>query len=209
MLRCSLMLEYLTKDICLPHFFKTRREVFIASPRFPDNYPSDTECSCAVVLQSLEHNALLHVELLLVSVRHDVPCTDWLQLGRRRVCGTRGGWYQSRQALVTFHSDSGQGHRGFWLRVSGETTKQYSCIEDVLVVQKFSASLHYTFMKNYMKIHFCCSATAKPALARQMRQRLGFVSPARTPKTPTPHNPTRKHCHSDTFKRVARARGRE
>ena len=103
-------------DICQNIDFETR-EVFISSTNFPQNYPPELDCSCFV--SSSGSGALVHLEVVYMSILYSFPCRDWLRVGRTRMCGITVDLFSGQHIPLEFHSDKEGGHSGFWLQMQG------------------------------------------------------------------------------------------
>ena len=103
---------------------------YLASPNFPNNYPPNLACSCVVSGTTARSSVRVHV--LYLAIRHSEPCSDWLVLGDRRVCGSYAVQSVTRNSVkINFHTDKELSHSGFWIFV--ESKEKTICVLNVVL----------------------------------------------------------------------------
>ena len=80
-------------------------------------------CICNILCNQVQ------LEVVYLAVKYTWPCKDWLQIGRRRTCGTNVDLYQGRTIPISFHSDKDESHSGFWLH--------FQCINIFYLLSKY------------------------------------------------------------------------
>ena len=110
-------------DICTDAIYEAE-DGYIRSPSFPEMYPPNRNCSCAVSAGSSEHVQIDTAFFLLKSSR---PCRDWLRISvDNDVETTKCGYIPEQKRFIghnvniNFVSDKYDTEMGFWLRFSGK-----------------------------------------------------------------------------------------
>jgi hypothetical protein len=123
------------RDIC-EHPLMTAQSGYIRSPRYPNNYPDDQNCSLTIRAPFREQKISLYIiDLNLES--GDNQCVDSLHVFDKfrdnMVCASR--WKShfldsiSNTVRVSFSSNGNERRKGFWLYYEGITHHHYSpCI---------------------------------------------------------------------------------
>lgn len=120
-------------DICNPNV-KLLTDVqsgYIATPRYPNNYPNNKNCSVTVSTPYRGRQRLRVYIIDLMLEKNDTDCADWLHVfdGHRGAtyCSTRARteplYQMDNKVDIVFHSNGRNRQKGFWLYYEGKVSK--------------------------------------------------------------------------------------
>ncbi|KAK3097321.1 hypothetical protein FSP39_008614 [Pinctada imbricata] len=110
-----------THDICNIHGTIRSQSGYLATPNYPNNYPSNKACSVDIRVEEHQTINLMILDMDLES-NMSVQCLDWMYTmdGKRSVtlCGRRGNEpirMLSNTLLLKFVANGIENHKGFWI----------------------------------------------------------------------------------------------
>lgn len=153
-----------SSEMCEEKFSTVEFEIL--SPRFPDNYPINSDCTYHVERANDEVCAL-ELEFFKLDIESSEGCAyDYLEVDGQRLCGTLDDStvkmfrFEEQHKAISFQSDSQVSKSGFHIKVKQVTDCRYGSLPappscNVCTSEGFGALVSYSYPDSYRNNLFC------------------------------------------------------